>query len=58
MFSTIELRLIRYAVTKVMENLKNRLKILDAESDEAVEARNDLPLYKGILDKIKEREDV
>jgi hypothetical protein len=58
MFSVIELRLIRYSVNKTMENLKQRLKILDPESDEAVEAKNDLMLYRNILEKIKEREDV
>ena len=58
MFSVMELRLIRHAVSKTMENLKSRLKMLDRESDEAVEAANDLVLYKTILEKLKAREDV
>jgi hypothetical protein len=54
MFSVMELRLIRTSVTKTMKNLENRLKILDPESDDAVEATNDLVLYKMILEKINE----
>lgn len=58
MFSAMELRLIRHAVTKTMDDLKKRLQILDPESDDAVGAVNDLRLYKIILEKINEREDV
>lgn len=58
MFSLIELRLIRYSVKKTMENMQNRLKILDPESDDAVEAKNDLMIYQNILDKINDRPDV
>jgi hypothetical protein len=58
MFDVMELRLIRYSVIRTIENLKDRLKILDRESDEAVEAMNDLVLYKAILEKIKDRTDV
>lgn len=58
MFSVMELRLIRHAVHKTMENLKKRVQVLDPESDEVVEAVNDLKSYQIILDKIKEREDV
>ena len=58
MFSVIELRLIRYSVKKTMENLKDRMKILDPESDDAVEIKNDLMIYRNILEKINEREDV
>ena len=54
----MELRLIRYAVNKTMENLQKRVKIPDPESDEVVEAVNDLRLYQIILEKINEREDV
>jgi hypothetical protein len=54
----MELRLIRHAVHKIMENLKKRIQILDPESDEVVEAVNDLKSYQIILDKIKERQDV
>lgn len=45
------LRLIRYSVKKTMGNLKSRIKILDPESDEVVEAKNDLMLYQNIIDK-------
>lgn len=58
MFSVIELRLIRYSVTKTMENMKNRLKIMDPESDDAVEAKNDLMLCQNIIEKINDRSDV
>lgn len=58
MFSIMELRLIRHSTTKEMENLQRRLKILDKESDDAVEAINDLMMYQGILDKIKTKPDV
>lgn len=58
MFSVMELRHIRYSVKKTMENLKSRIKILDPESDEVVEAKNDLMLYQNIIDKISEMPDV
>jgi hypothetical protein len=58
MFSVMELRLIRYSVKKTIENMKRRLKILDPESDEAVEAKNDLMLYQNIIEKIDDRSDV
>ncbi len=54
MFSAIELRLIRYSVKKTMETMKGRLKILDPESDEAVEAKNDLMLCQNIVEKIND----
>ncbi len=57
MFSVIELRLIRFSVKKTMERLKSRLKILDPESDEAVEATNDLMLCQNIIEKINDRSD-
>ena len=58
MFNLIELRLIRFSVKKAMENMQSRLKILDPESDDAVEAKNDLMLYQNILDKINDLPDV
>ena len=58
MFSVMELRLIRHSVHKNMENLKKRVQVLDPESDEVVEAVNDLKLYQIILEKINERKDV
>jgi hypothetical protein len=58
MFSVMELRLIRHAVSRTMDNLQARLKILSQESDDAVEITNDLMLYQIILDKINERKDV
>ena len=58
MFGVMELRLIRHSVNKTMEDLKKRAQILDPESDEMVEAVNDLKLYQIILDKINERKDV
>lgn len=54
MFSTMELRLIRYSVKQIMENYQKRLKILDPESDDAVEATNDLMMYQTIIDKIND----
>jgi hypothetical protein len=41
-----------------MKKLQERRNILDPESDDAVEATNDLMIYQNILEKIKEREDV
>ncbi len=58
MFSVIELRLIRHSILNTMENMKERLKILDSESDDAVEITNDLMIHQNILDKIADREDV
>lgn len=58
MFSVMELRLIRHSVYNTMENLQKRLKILDPESDAAVEATNDLMIFQNIIEKIDEREDV
>lgn len=58
MFSVLELRLIRTAVTKTIDDLVKRKKILGPESDEAVEIVNDLLLYQNIIEKINDREDV
>jgi hypothetical protein len=41
-----------------MEELKKRKGILDPESDDSIEATNDLMLLQIILDKIRERPDV
>ncbi len=41
-----------------MEALEKRKEILDPESDDAVEATNDLMVLKAILEKIKERNEV
>jgi len=35
-----------------------KLNILDPESDEAVEATNDLMIYQNIIEKVNERGDV
>ena len=58
MFSIIELRLIRSSVKKSMAKIKERLKILDPESDDAVESKNDLMLYQNIIEKINDMPDV
>ncbi|MDH5325470.1 MAG: hypothetical protein OEZ68_15255 [Gammaproteobacteria bacterium] len=58
MFGTQELRLIRYAVKKTMDDLRKRQNILDPESDDAVEIANDLSLYSIILEKIAEKPEV
>jgi len=58
MFSVMELRIIRNCVHLSMERKQERLKILDSESDDAVEITNDLMLHQNILDKINDREDV
>ena len=55
MFTVTELRLIRNAVYVRMEDLKKRKAIVDPESDDSIEATNDLMLLKIILEKIKER---
>lgn len=58
MFSIKELRLIRYSVKRTMEELIKRNKVVDPESDEAVEIPNDLILYQMIIEKINDRKDV
>lgn len=58
MFTVTELRLIRNAVYVRMEELKKRKAIVDPESDDSIEATNDLMLLKIILEKIKERPEV
>jgi hypothetical protein len=42
----------------MVERLEARLKILDPQSDDAIEIENDLPIYRNVLAKIKSREDV
>jgi hypothetical protein len=58
MFSTMELRLIRYSVKQTMDNLQKRLAILDPESDDSVEISNDLMMLDGIIEKINEKDEV
>ncbi|WDE10389.1 hypothetical protein [Thalassomonas haliotis] len=58
MFSVMELRLIRTAVKKNMEELIKRKGILDPESDDAIEITNDLMIYQNIVEKINDREEV
>ncbi len=58
MFSVIELRMIRYSVIQTMNDLKNKLGVIDVESDDAVEISNDLMVYQNIVEKISDREDV
>lgn len=50
--------MIRNAVYVRMEELKKRKAIVDPESDDSIEATNDLMLLKIILEKIKERPEV
>lgn len=58
MFCHMELRLIRTSVKKSMVNLQKRLEILDPESDDAVEASNDLVLYNIIIEKINDNPEI
>ncbi|MGH1470366.1 MAG: hypothetical protein ACRBCS_04190 [Cellvibrionaceae bacterium] len=58
MFSTQELRLIRYSVKKTMDHMKKKQNILDPESDDAVGIANDLCMYDIILEKISEKPEV
>lgn len=58
MFSVAELRLIRHSVSQTMEASIEAKKNMDPESDESIEAINDLMAYKILLEKIAEREDV
>ena len=58
MFNVMELRLIHYSINNTMENLKKRLAILNPESDDVIEASNDLMMLQEILDKIKANKEV
>jgi hypothetical protein len=58
MFSNTELRLIRYAVSQTMDQLKDKRGTVDPESDDAVEIINDLMLYRIIIEKINENKEV
>ncbi len=58
MFSVIELRLIRNAIHEAMKKSQDKRTKLDPESDDVVEATNDLMIYQNIVEKIDEREDV
>ncbi len=54
----MELRLIRYSIIKIMEDSQKKLKILAPESDDAIGISNDLMLYKIIIEKINEKQEV
>jgi hypothetical protein len=56
MFSVMELRLIRHAVNKELEQCEKKLKILDPDSDDSIEIGNDSMLLRIILEKINEQE--
>ena len=58
MFSVMELRLIRHAVSKELALCEKKLKILDPDSDDSIEIGNDIPLLRSVIEKISEREDV
>jgi hypothetical protein len=58
MFSIMELRLIRHAVAKEIEQSEKKLKILDPDSDDSIEIGNDLMILRIILEKISENPDV
>lgn len=58
MFNIMELRVIRSAVHRRIEELKKRQSILDPESDDALDASSDLVVLVRILDKIKEHKEV
>lgn len=58
MFSVIELRLIRNAIYEAMKKSQEKRTTLDPESDDVVDAMNDLMIYQNIVEKIDEREDV
>lgn len=58
MFSIMELRLIRYSVSKTLEDFDDRLKTVDPESDESIELGNDSVILENILEKIAVREDI
>jgi hypothetical protein len=54
----MELRLIRHAVAKEIEQSEKKLKILDPDSDDSIEIGNDLMILRIILEKISENPDV
>lgn len=58
MFSVMELRLIRHAVSRELEISEQKLRILDPDSDDSIELGNDSMILRNILEKIAEREDV
>lgn len=58
MFSIMELRLIRHAVKRTMEELVKHKETIDPESEEAAEIPNDLMQYQIIIEKINDRKDV
>lgn len=58
MFSIIELRLIRHAISKEVDQCEKKLNILDPDSDDSIEIGNDLMILRTILEKISENKDV
>lgn len=58
MFSIMELRLIRYSISKEITQDKKKLKILDPDSDDSMEIGNDLMILRNILEKISENSDI
>lgn len=54
MFSYMELRMIRYSIKRTMDDLAERIELLDPESDYAIEITSEIMLYQKILDKIAE----
>ena len=58
MFSTIELRLIRFSVSKTLEEFEGRLKTVDPESDESIELGNDARALEIILEKIADKPEI
>ncbi|GAB2197060.1 hypothetical protein [Sessilibacter sp. MAH4] len=58
MFNVQELRLIRHAVSKELDDCEKKLKILDPDSDDSIEIGNDSMLLRVILEKIANVEEV
>lgn len=58
MFSIMELRLIRFSVSKTLRDYEDRLKSVDPDSDESIELGNDTVILANILEKISEKEGV
>lgn len=58
MFSVMELRLIRFSVSKTLADYEDRLKSVDPESDESIELGNDSMILSKILEKISDKEGV
>ena len=54
----MELRLIRFSVSKTLRDYEDRLKSVDPDSDESIELGNDTVILANILEKISEKEGV